>query len=499
MKVDRPPIRSSTCIDFQITRQLKQQRPFSSAANSDIDLRRCLQHRRRLHRRSNPERRDGDIVIRGCRRRASPDAAWAQMKSRYRRTECHLLRAAAPPTTARRWPHPRTLQRRPVSYPADARATAAGISGRDPFRRGREKMAEVEQQAQGVKLRQIRGSSRSTSLRSPLASAAGDRKGCKTAAVSSLKRRYPEVNCSSRIAIPVNSASDPRSTRFGGRSRISPSPSKNAPVIRPQMSSVKASVPSSKSRWRFGRSMPGLANVVNALRIESHRAQCASRGPSSFAGSCDSSLLSAAGQWLANETAPAKATSTSSRHLMPRTAPVHLGHLTTALRAVARISRVRALVLILVLFAALPASADVIHLKNGRTIWADQVRENKDHVEYDLGEDTYAIPKSSVDRIDAGGVAPGPRRFASSIRRSRPTSLRPRPSSTTKPMSPKKSSATAKSMPTHSPASRKQAIPNSLPPLTFSPASTNPIMAIFRRPSAITNPRSASSPTTPLC
>jgi tetratricopeptide (TPR) repeat protein len=69
---------------------------------------------------------------------------------------------------------------------------------------------------------------------------------------------------------------------------------------------------------------------------------------------------------------------------------------------------VRALVLILVLLPALPAPADVIHLKNGRTISADQVRENtnKDRVEYDLGEDTYAIPKSSVDHIDAGGPAP---------------------------------------------------------------------------------------------
>jgi tetratricopeptide (TPR) repeat protein len=52
------------------------------------------------------------------------------------------------------------------------------------------------------------------------------------------------------------------------------------------------------------------------------------------------------------------------------------------------------------------APADVIYLKNGRTIWADQVRENKDHVEYDVGEDSYAIPKSSVERIQAGGVAP---------------------------------------------------------------------------------------------
>ena len=62
--------------------------------------------------------------------------------------------------------------------------------------------------------------------------------------------------------------------------------------------------------------------------------------------------------------------------------------------------------LLLILVLALPAPADVIHLKNGRTIWADQVRENKDRVEYDLGEDTYAIPKSSVDHIDAGGIAP---------------------------------------------------------------------------------------------
>jgi tetratricopeptide (TPR) repeat protein len=69
---------------------------------------------------------------------------------------------------------------------------------------------------------------------------------------------------------------------------------------------------------------------------------------------------------------------------------------------------VRTLVLILVLLPAIPARADVIHLKNGRTIWADQVREdkNKDRIEYDVGEDTYGIPKSSVDHIDAGGVAP---------------------------------------------------------------------------------------------
>jgi tetratricopeptide (TPR) repeat protein len=50
------------------------------------------------------------------------------------------------------------------------------------------------------------------------------------------------------------------------------------------------------------------------------------------------------------------------------------------------------------------ASADTIHLKNGRTIVADHVRENGNHYEYDLGDDSYAIPKSVVDRVDAGGM-----------------------------------------------------------------------------------------------
>ena len=52
------------------------------------------------------------------------------------------------------------------------------------------------------------------------------------------------------------------------------------------------------------------------------------------------------------------------------------------------------------------ASAEVIHLKNGRTIWADHVRDTGAHMEYDLGDNSYAIPKSLVDRIDAGGAPP---------------------------------------------------------------------------------------------
>jgi tetratricopeptide (TPR) repeat protein len=56
------------------------------------------------------------------------------------------------------------------------------------------------------------------------------------------------------------------------------------------------------------------------------------------------------------------------------------------------------------LLAPTGASADTIHLKNGRTIVADHVRENGTHYEYDIGDDSYAILKSSVDHIDAGGM-----------------------------------------------------------------------------------------------
>ncbi len=54
--------------------------------------------------------------------------------------------------------------------------------------------------------------------------------------------------------------------------------------------------------------------------------------------------------------------------------------------------------------AATGASADTIHLKNGRNIVADHVRENGTHYEYDLGDNSYAIPKAVVDHIDAGGL-----------------------------------------------------------------------------------------------
>ncbi len=54
--------------------------------------------------------------------------------------------------------------------------------------------------------------------------------------------------------------------------------------------------------------------------------------------------------------------------------------------------------------ACASASADTIHLKNGRTILADHVRETATRYEYEVGDDTYAIPKASVDRVEAGGI-----------------------------------------------------------------------------------------------
>ncbi len=52
------------------------------------------------------------------------------------------------------------------------------------------------------------------------------------------------------------------------------------------------------------------------------------------------------------------------------------------------------------------ASAETLHLKNGRTIWAEHVHENGSRIEYEVGENFFAIPKSLVERIDSGGTPP---------------------------------------------------------------------------------------------
>src|SRR5260370_39941125 len=66
--------------------------------------------------------------------------------------------------------------------------------------------------------------------------------------------------------------------------------------------------------------------------------------------------------------------------------------------------RLRVTILFIAVASAFASAwADTIHLKNGRTIVADRVRENGTHYEYALGDDSYAIPKSVVDHVYAGG------------------------------------------------------------------------------------------------
>jgi tetratricopeptide (TPR) repeat protein len=50
------------------------------------------------------------------------------------------------------------------------------------------------------------------------------------------------------------------------------------------------------------------------------------------------------------------------------------------------------------------AQAETIRLKNGRVILAEHVQESGNKVEYTIGESTFAIQRSSVERIDTGGV-----------------------------------------------------------------------------------------------
>ncbi|HEY7351254.1 MAG TPA: tetratricopeptide repeat protein [Terriglobales bacterium] len=55
------------------------------------------------------------------------------------------------------------------------------------------------------------------------------------------------------------------------------------------------------------------------------------------------------------------------------------------------------------------APADVIHLKNGDVIYAEETKESGSHIQYQKGDDTYTIPKSvvqSIDKNDAPVAAP---------------------------------------------------------------------------------------------
>lgn len=48
----------------------------------------------------------------------------------------------------------------------------------------------------------------------------------------------------------------------------------------------------------------------------------------------------------------------------------------------------------------LAAKADVIHLKNGKTIVTDSASESNGRIEYTVGENSFSIPKTLVEKID---------------------------------------------------------------------------------------------------
>lgn len=75
---------------------------------------------------------------------------------------------------------------------------------------------------------------------------------------------------------------------------------------------------------------------------------------------------------------------------------------------------VRKALLIVLLACAALAAGDTIRLKSGRTIIADHVREKDERIYYEVGENTYAIPKSLVESIDSSDPAASLKRPSSS-------------------------------------------------------------------------------------
>jgi len=62
---------------------------------------------------------------------------------------------------------------------------------------------------------------------------------------------------------------------------------------------------------------------------------------------------------------------------------------------------VRKFLIGLVLCSVATCSADTIRLKNGRSILADSTREIDGKIEYQIGDNTYRIPKSLVEKIES--------------------------------------------------------------------------------------------------
>jgi Peptidase MA superfamily/Tetratricopeptide repeat len=52
------------------------------------------------------------------------------------------------------------------------------------------------------------------------------------------------------------------------------------------------------------------------------------------------------------------------------------------------------------------ADAEVVRMKNGDVIHADRVTETSSNVRYEIGDDSYTVPRSKVERIEAGPSMP---------------------------------------------------------------------------------------------
>ena len=55
-----------------------------------------------------------------------------------------------------------------------------------------------------------------------------------------------------------------------------------------------------------------------------------------------------------------------------------------------------------------PALADIIHLKNGEAIYADQTKQTASGIEYQKGDDSYTIPNSVVQSVEKTAALPTP-------------------------------------------------------------------------------------------
>ncbi len=59
---------------------------------------------------------------------------------------------------------------------------------------------------------------------------------------------------------------------------------------------------------------------------------------------------------------------------------------------------------------SMPAAAEVIRLKNGDVIYADEVKEGSNSIQYQIGDNSFTIPRGKVQSVEAGPanrLAPG--------------------------------------------------------------------------------------------